>query len=132
MKINQLRWTLRLLLLNATLALLATGCATSNEGSYNQDFHQNLPTSPNYAIENVNDTDFHVVVHQGTALKGSDRIIYVKQVASAVASSEAKHGGWENYDLNYVQEYDQGWMHVVVADVTRKNAVERATPRSTQ
>ena len=125
MKINQLRWTLRLLLLNATLALLATGCATSNEGSYNQDFHQNLPTSPNYAIENVNDTDFHVIVHQGTALKGSDRIIYVKQVASAVASSEAKHRGWENYDLNYVQEYDQGWMHVVVADITRKNAVEK-------
>jgi hypothetical protein len=125
MKINQLRWTLRLLLLNATLALLATGCATSNEGSYNQDFHQNLPTSPNYAIENVNDTDFHVIVHQGTALKGSDRIIYVKQVASAVAASEAKHRGWENYDLNYVQEYDQGWMHVVVADVTRKNAVEK-------
>ena len=125
MKINQLRWTLRLLLLNATLALLATGCATSNEGSYNQDFHQNLPTSPNYAIENVNDTDFHVVVHQGTALKGSDRIIYVKQVASAVAASEAKHRGWENYDLNYIQEYDQGWMHVVVADITRKNAVEK-------
>ena len=125
MKINQLRWTLRLLLLNATLALLATGCATSNEGSYNQDFHQNLPTSPNYAIENVNDTDFHVIVHQGTALKGSDRIIYVKQVASAVAASEAKHRGWENYDLNYVQEYDQGWMHVVVADITRKNAVEK-------
>ena len=125
MKINQLRWTLRLLLLNATLALLATGCATSNEGSYNQDFHQNLPTSPNYAIENVNDTDFHVIVHQGTALKGSDRIIYVKQVASAVAASEAKHRGWENYDLNYIQEYDQGWMHVVVADITRKNAVEK-------
>ena len=125
MKINQLRWTLRLLLLNATLALLATGCATSNEGSYNQDFHQNLPTSPNYAIENVNDTDFHVIVHQGTALKGSDRIIYVKQVASAVAASEAKHRGWENYDLNYIQEYDQGWMHGVVADITRKNAVEK-------
>ena len=124
MKINQLRWTIRLLLLNATLVLLATGCATTNR-SFNQDFNQNLPTSPNYAIENVNDTDFHVIVHQGTALKGSDRVIYVKQVASAVAASEAKNRGWENYDLNYVQEYDQGWMHVVVADITRKNAVEK-------
>ena len=127
MKINQLRWTIRLLLLNATLVLLATGCATSNpnERSFNKDFHQNLPTSPNYAIENVNDTDFHVIVHQGTALKGADRIIYVKQVASAVAASEAKHRGWQNWDLNYIQEYDQGWMHVVVADVTRKNPVEK-------
>jgi hypothetical protein len=124
MKINQLPWTIRLLLLNATLVLLATGCATTNERSFNQDFNQNLPTSPNYAIENVNDTDFHVVVHQGTALKGTDRVIYVKQAASAVAASEAKNRGWKNYDLNYVQEYDQGWMHVVVADITRKNAVE--------
>ena len=129
MKINQLRWTLRLLLLNATLAatfvVFATGCSTPGERSFNQDFHQNLPTSPNYAIENINDTDFHVIVHQGTALKGSDRIIYVKQVASAVAESETKSRGWKNYDLNYVEEYDQGWMHVVVADVTRKNAVEK-------
>jgi hypothetical protein len=129
MKINQLRWTPRLLLLNATivatLVVFATGCSTPNERSFNQDFHQNLPTSPNYAIENINDTDFHVIVHQGTALKGTDRIIYVKQVASAVAESETKSRGWKNYDLNYVQEYDQGWMHVVVADVTRKNAVEK-------
>jgi hypothetical protein len=130
MKINQLRWTFRLLLLNATLVVLATGCATPDR-SYNKDFNQNLPTAPNYAIENVNDTDFHVIVHQGTALKGTDRVIYVKQVASAVAKSEAKHRGWENWDLNYVQEYDQGWMHVVVADITRKNAVEK-TPGLTQ
>ena len=130
MKINQLRWTLRLLLLNATLVLLATGCATSDR-SFNQDFNQNLPTSPNYAIENVNDTDFHVIVRQGTALKGTDRVIYVKQAASAVAESEAKRRGWKNWDLNYIQERDAGWMHIVIADVTRKNAVER-TPGSTQ
>ena len=130
MKTNQLRWTIRLLLLNATLVLLATGCATSDR-SFNQDFNQNLPTSPNYAIENVNDTEFHVIVHQGTALKGSDRVIYVKQVASAVAENEAKNRGWKNWDLNYIQERDAGWMHIVIADVTRKNAVER-TPGSTQ
>jgi hypothetical protein len=130
MKTNQLRWTIRLLLLNATLVLLATGCATSDR-SFNQDFNQNLPTSPNYAIENVNDTDFHVIVRQGTALKGTDRVIYVKQAASAVAESEAKRRGWQNWDLNYIQERDQGWMHIVIADVTRKNAVER-TPGSTQ
>jgi hypothetical protein len=130
MKTNQLRWTIRLLLLNATLVLLATGCATSDR-SFNQDFNQNLPTSPNYAIENVNDTDFHVIVRQGTALKGTDSVIYVKQAASAVAESEAKRRGWKNWDLNYIQERDAGWMHIVIADVTRKNAVER-TPDSTQ
>jgi hypothetical protein len=131
MKINQLRWTIRLLLLNATLVLLATGCATPNERSYNQDFNQNLPTSPNYTIENVDDTHFHVIVHQGSPLPGTQRIIFVKEVASTVAATEAKRRGWQNWDLNYIQERDQGWMHIVIADVTRKNAIEKK-PDSTQ
>ena len=135
MKTNQLHWTLRLLLLNAALVAIfmvfATGCATPNEKSYNQEFNQNIPTSPKYTIENVNDTDFHVEVHQGSPLDGNARIIYVKKVASAVAENEAKNRGWQNWDLNYIQERDQGWMHIVIADVTRKNAVEK-TPNSNQ
>ena len=131
MKTNQLRRTLRLLLFNATLAVLAAGCATHNERSYNQDFNQNLPTSPKYTIENVDDTHFQVTVHQGSPLPGTQRIIYVKQVASTVAATEAKRRGWQNWDLGYIQERDQGWMHIVIADVTRKNAVEM-TPDKTQ
>ena len=131
MKTNRIRRTLRLLLLNATLVVLAAGCATQNERSYNQDFNQNLPTSPKYTIENVDDTHFHVIVHQGSPLPGTQRIIYVKAVASAVAGNEAKRRGWKNWDLGYIQERDQGWMHIVIADVTRKNAVEM-TPGSTQ
>jgi len=131
MKTNRIRRTLRLLLLNATLVVLAAGCATQNERSYNQDFNQNLPTSPKYTIENVDDTHFHVIVHQGSPLPGTQRVIFVKEVASAVAGNEAKHRGWKNWDLGYIQERDQGWMHIVIADVTRKNAVEK-TPDSTQ
>jgi hypothetical protein len=127
MKINRLRWTLRLLLLNATLAVLAAGCATHNERSYNQDFNQNLPTSPKYIVEKIDDTHFQVTVHQGSPLDGPQRIIYVKEVASTVAESEAKRRGWQNWDLNYIQERDQGWMHIVIADVTRKNAIERTS-----
>ena len=97
MKTNQPRWTIRLLLLNATLAatfvVFATGCATPNEKSYNQEFNQNIPTSPKYTIENVNDSCFQVEVHQGSPLPGPDRIIYVKKVASAVAENEAKNRG---------------------------------------
>ena len=131
MKTNQLRWTLRLLLLNATLVVLAAGCATQNERSYNQDFNQNLPTSPKYTIENVDDTHFQVTVHQGSPLQGTERIIYVKEAASAVAASEAKRRDWQNWNLDYIQERDQGWMHIVIADVTRKNAVEKS-PDKTQ
>jgi hypothetical protein len=131
MKTNQLRRTLRLLLFNATLAVLAAGCATHNERSYNQDFNQNLPTSPKYTIENVDDTHFQVTVHQGSPLPGTQRVIYAKEAAAAVAQSEAKRRGWQNWNLDYIQERDQGWMHVVIADVTRKNAVEM-TPDKTQ
>jgi len=113
------------------LVVLAAGCATNNERSYNQDFNQNLPTSPSYTIENIDETHFHVIVHQGSPLPGTQRIIYVKEVASTVAATEAKRRGWQNWDLGYIQERNQGWMHIVIADVTRKNAVTM-TPRSTQ
>ena len=36
---------------------------------------------------------------------------------------EAKRRGWQNWNLDYIQERDKGWMHIVIADVTRKNAV---------
>jgi hypothetical protein len=131
MKIKPVCRTLQFLLLNATLAVLAAGCATHDERSYNQDFNQNLPTAPKYFIENINDTHFKVTVHQGTPSEGPQRIIYVKEVASTVAETEAKRRGWKNWDLNYIQERDQGWMRIVIAEVTRKNAVEK-TPGSTQ
>ena len=131
MKTNQLRRTLRLLLLNAALAVLAAGCATHNERSYNQDFNQNLPTSPKYSIANVDDTHFQITVHQGSPAPGTQRIIYVKEVVSAVAANEARRRGWQNWDLGYIQERDQGWMHIVIADVARKNAVT-TTPGPTQ
>jgi len=124
MKTNRIRRTLQLLLLNATLVVLAAGCATQNERSYNQDFNQNLPTSPKYTIENVDDTHFHVIVHQGSPLPGTERIIFVKEVASTVAATEARRRGWKNWDLNYIQDRDQGWMHIVIAEVTCKNSDE--------
>ncbi len=127
MKINQIRWTPRLLLLNVTLAVLAVGCASPGEHSYNQDFNQDLKTSPNYTIANIDDTHFQVTVYQGTALAGTDRVIFVKQAATNVAASEAKRRGWPNWDLEYTSENDRGWMHVVIAEVTRKNAVERTS-----
>ena len=125
MKTNHIRSTFHLLLLNAGLALLAAGCATPATHSYNQDFHQDLRTSPNYSIENQDDTHFQVTVYQGTELAGADRIIFVKQAAHNVAGYEAKRRGWADWDLNYTQDYDHGWMHIVVAEVTRKNAVDK-------
>ena len=124
MKIKLLRWPCRLLWLNVALVVLTAGCATHNERSYNQDFNQNLPTSPRYTIGNVDDTHFQVTVHQGSALPGPQRIIFVKEVASTVAATEARRRGWKNWDLNYIQDRDQGWMHIVIAKVTRKNSDE--------
>jgi len=125
MKINLSHWTLRLLLLNATALLLTAGCATNKEGSYNNDFHQDLPTSPQYSIKLIDNSHFQVIVRQGSPYEGQQRVVYVKQAAAAVAENEARHRGWENWDLNYIQDRDQGWMHVVIADVTRKNAIEK-------
>jgi hypothetical protein len=124
MKTNRFPRPLRLLLLNAAVLFLAAGCATQDERSYNQDFNQSLPTAPKYVIENINDTTFKVTVHQGSPMNGPQRIIHVKEAASTVAESEARRRGWKNWDLNYIQDRDQGWMHIVIAEVTRKNAAE--------
>ena len=121
MKTNPFRWTLRLLLLNATVLLLTAGCAT-NERSFNQDFNQNLPTSPKYSIANVDDTHFQITVHQGSPSQGAERVIDQKTAASAVAETEARRRGWQNWNLDYIQQRDQGWMHIVIADVTRKKS----------
>jgi hypothetical protein len=125
MKLNQFRWPLRLLSLNAALVVLATGCATHQTHSYNQDYNQNLPTAPKYYIKNIDDNEFKVTVQQGSPLPGTQRDTAEKQVAAAVAETEAKNRGWKNWDINYIQERDQGWMHIVIAEVTRKNAVEK-------
>jgi hypothetical protein len=121
MKINRL---LLLLLLNLALVVLVTGCATPTGRSYNQDFNQNLPGSPNYIVANIDDTHFKVTVEQGSPISGQGRVIYVRQAASIVAASEAKSRGWDKWDLNYIQERDQGWMHIVIGEVTRKNAIK--------
>jgi hypothetical protein len=125
MKTNQFHQMGRLLLLNTALVVLAAGCATRMQGSYNQDFNQNLPIAPKYAIENVDDAHFKVIIHQGSPLQGPERISYMKEAATGVARDEAKRRGWQNWDIEYIQERDQGWMHIVIAEVTRKNAAER-------
>ena len=109
----------------AALALFLAGCASPEYKSYNQEYNQNLPTAPKYYIENIDADHFKVTVHQGSPMPGSEPTIFVKQVASTVAETEAKSRGWANWDLNYIQERNQGWMRVVIAEVSRKNAVEK-------
>ena len=129
MKTNRPCWT-RLLLLNAALVIFAAGCAT-NDRSYNQDFNQSLPTSPKYKVENVDDGHFQITLHQGSPGEGPQRVGNMKEAAAAVAESEAKNRGWLNWKLEYIQERDHGWMHILIADVTRKNPIEK-TPDSTR
>ena len=106
------------------LALFSSGCATHEEHSFNDDFNQSLPTAPKYVIENVNENKFTVTGRQGQPMKSEARIIHVKRAVAAVAETEAKRRGWENWQLEYVRQGDTGWMFVAKAEVVRKNAVE--------
>jgi hypothetical protein len=123
MEKNPIRSLIPLLLLNTILVVIATGCASREENSFNKDYNQNVPTSPKYYFENIDDNHFKVIVHQGSPMQGPERVVFVKQVASTVAGTEAKRRGWENWELNYIQNRDQGWMRIVIGEVTRKNAV---------
>ena len=120
MKINQFRWPLRLLLINATVLALTAGCATHDERSYNQDFNQSLPTDPKYFIENIDDDHFKLTIHQGSPVQGPQRIIDMKNAAPSIADAEARRRGWDNWELDYIQEQNQGWMHILIAEITRK------------
>jgi hypothetical protein len=124
MKTERLCWILPLLLANAGLLLLSPGCATEDVHSYNADYGQHLDCAPNYSVENGNDTSFKIHMLQGSPSTGPARVIYMKQATREVAATEAKRRGWQNWDVNYVEDRDQGWMHVLVAEVTRKNPVE--------
>jgi hypothetical protein len=111
---------LQLISLSATIMLLAAGCATPTK-SFNEDYNENYPPKPNYAIEDVDKTHFKIRVQQGTPMPEQHAVCveYMKKAASTIANSEGKRRGWEEWQLNYIQERDQGWMHVLVAEVIR-------------
>ena len=111
---------LLLLSINAAVAVLFSGCASPNGHSFNQDFGENLTTKPEYHIEDETDQHFRIAVQQGTPSNGAERVIDVKKAATTIAKAESQKLGWQRWDLNYIQERDQGWMHVVIAEVTRK------------
>jgi hypothetical protein len=109
---------LGLLLTSFIIAFLAVGCASPTH-SFNKDFNEKSPIEPKYAIDNVNDTEFKIRVFQGSPMTGPDRIVYMKEAASAISDAEAKRRGWEQWQLNYIQERDQGWEHILVGEVIR-------------
>ena len=127
-KTNGSGWMLCLLAINAAAVVLSGGCATQEEHSYNADFGEALPVKPMYYIYDENDQRFRINVHQGTPSNGSERVLNIKEAATAIAKAESKRLGWEKWELNYIREDNQGWMHVVIAEVTRIKYVAPTFP----
>jgi hypothetical protein len=123
-KITCQPWLHRLLLAGVVLIMSGAGCATHNERSYNQDFGQTLPAAPKYSLENIDDNHFKLILHQGSPDAGPGRVSDMKSAAPVIAGTEARHRGWAGWQVDYIQERDQGWMHVLIAEVTRKNPAE--------
>jgi len=118
--LNRLVRTLGWLSLNAALAGLVSSCATPEQHSFNGDYHETLLTKPVYFIQDKETTSFTITVKEGTPSGGPERITDVKVAASTIAKSECQKLGWAKWDLNYIEDHNRGWMHVVVAKVTRK------------
>ena len=129
-KTIRLRWTLWLLSINAAIAVLFSGCATPKEHSFNSDFGEKFPAQPMYYIENEDAEHFKITVHQGTPSTGAERVLNIKDAATTIAKAESQRLGWEKWQLNYIQERNQGWMHIVVAEVTREKYSEPTFPKS--
>jgi hypothetical protein len=119
-KTIRLPWTLGLLSINAAAVILFSGCASPEQHSFNQDYHDSLPVNPMYYIHDEDANRFFITVHQGTPSTGAERVINVKTAATTVAKAECQRLGWDKWDLNYIQERNQGWMHIVIVKVTRE------------
>lgn len=121
MKINPIRSLF--LSLSAVALLLSAGCSTPMN-SYNQDYGQNLPIEPKYAVRNIDDSHFKIICHQGSPMTDNQRIIYMKEAVAAIARHEAQQRGWQKWEVDYTQQTNQGWMRVLVAIVTRENPAQ--------
>jgi hypothetical protein len=126
----RLRWTPWLLAINAAIAVLFSGCAAPDEHNFNHDFGEQFPVKPMYYIYDEDAAHFRITVHQGTHSTGTERVINLKDAATIIAKAESQRLGWEKWQLNYIQERDQGWMHVVIAEVTREKYVAPTFPQS--
>lgn len=113
-------WRLLPVVLSAVLVLLSADCATPTK-SFNQDYSENFPPQPKYAIDNMDDTHFKIRLYQGTPMpeQRATCVMYMKKAVWTIANDEAKRRGWQQWEVNYVQERDQGWMHILVAVVIR-------------
>jgi hypothetical protein len=114
------------------VATLFGGCATPPEHSYNDDFGEQLPVQPMYSIRDENDQHFILTVHQGRPANESERVINLKEAADVIAKAESQRLGWKKWQLNYIQERNQGWMHVVVAEVKYEPYVAPTFPDAGQ
>jgi hypothetical protein len=124
MKTNPIPSLFCFFLITASLAFWSVGCATHEEHSFNDDYNQSLSCAPMYFIEDGGESRFYVTVNQGKSKSGVERIMDVKRAASTVAETECKRRGWGNWNLDYITEHDQGWMHVVKAEVTPRKVME--------
>lgn len=114
---SRVRW---LVLLSAILMFLVPGCATPTR-SFNQDYGEHFPPRPNYAIDQMDDTHFKIRLFQGTPLPEQLPVTveYMKKAVWIIANAEARRRGWQQWEVNYIQQRDEGWMHVLVAVVIR-------------
>ena len=127
----RLRRTLGLLTINAAVAVLYSGCATPQAHSFNSDFGESLPAQPMYFVQDEDSTQFRINVHQGKHATADERLNNLKEAAATIAKAECQRRGWEKWQLNYIQERDQGWMHIVIAEVNRQKYVAPTYPQST-
>ena len=127
-KIIQLRRIAWLPAISTAIAVLAGGCATPEQHSFNHDFGEQFPVNPMYSIQTMDAMHFRITVHQGKPSTGTERVINLKNAASTIAKAESQRLGWEKWQVDYIREYEQGWMHVVVAEVTREKYIAPTFP----
>jgi hypothetical protein len=123
---NPWRWFLPA---SVAVAILSAGCSTPQNRSFNDDFGEDLHTKPTYLIQDQDAAHFIIRVQEGIHSTGPEQITDVKVAALAIANAECQRRDWKKWKLDYTQDRNLGWMHVVVGEVTREKYVEPAYPK---
>ncbi len=129
-KSNRSHWAIWLLSINAAILMLFNGCATQKEHSFNGDFGQNMTSDPKYFIYDEDSEHFRIEVHQGTPSTGADRILDLKKAATTIAEAECQRLEWKKWQSDFIQERNQGWMHIVILEVKKKEYTEPNFPKT--
>jgi S1-C subfamily serine protease len=82
---------------------------------FNKQFQKNLPTKPQYKVEQMGESSFLLTLHQGSILisEGSTRAHYLSIAGKVIAEDVCEKQESNLKEINLQRDGDSSWVHLV-------------------